>query len=329
MPLRQLVGALLRDGWSFERHVRGRWERIHNRRDGITLAGDGRGVRCEWQWTHPVDYCRFVPGAGVRLMRAALAEWPIGFADVLPPAATPDVTFLIGHRGLARLPHLLLTLRSIAAQRAAAVECIVVEQSAKPEIREALPSWARYLHQPAVAGEPYRRAATFNAGANAARGRLLVLHDNDMLVPERYAAEIVAHERAGWEVVDLKRFIFYLTKDESARVLAEQRLTLGERSELVIQNLHGGSIAITADAYEAIGGFDESFVGWGGEDVEFWERAETRRATRFGYLPIVHLWHEAQPEKIQVNDAPAVKRYFELAKMQVDERIARLANLRR
>ncbi len=61
----------------------------------------------------------------------------------------------------------------------------------------------------------------------------------------------------------------------------------------------GGSIALSRDAFHAIGGYDESFVGWGGEDNEFWERAQTRRVWPYGYLPFVHLWHAPQPEKLQ------------------------------
>jgi hypothetical protein len=324
MPLRQFLGALAYDGLRFERAVRGRWELMHNRSETITVDPAGRGVRCEWQWTSPVDYCRFVPRADVRLLRAALNEWPIAFADSRADDANPEVTFLIGHRGLSRLPQLLLTLRSIAAQSGVTVECIVIEQSHAREVQQALPDWVRYLHQPVNRADPYNRAATFNAGAAAARGRILILHDNDMLVPERYAAEVVAHADAGWEAIDLKRFIFYLTESETGRVLREQTLRLDERSEVVIQNLHGGSLAITREAYGAIGGFDETFVGWGGEDVEFWERAHTRRATFFGYLPIVHLWHAPQPEKLQANGAPAVKRYFDLAEIPAEERIARL-----
>jgi len=324
MPLRQLLGALLYDRRRFERDLRGRWDLIHNRSETITVNPDGPGVRCEWQWTSPVDYCRFVPRADVRLLRAALGTWPIGFANASPPAPEPQVTFLIGHRGRSRLPQLLLTLRSIAAQRDVPIECIVIEQAHAREVEHELPAWVRYLHQPAGEGDPYKRAQTFNEGAAAARGRILVLHDNDMLVPERYAAEIVAHADAGWEAIDLKRFIFYLTESETARVLREQKLQLDERSEVVIQNLRGGSVAITKSGYEAIGGFDEEFVGWGGEDLDFWERAETLRATRFGYLPIVHLWHAPQPEKLHGNEAPAVKRYAELARVPVAERIARL-----
>ena len=70
-------------------------------------------------------------------MARAFGEWPVAFAD--RPAsgeAGPDVSFVIGHRGLDRLPHLSRVLASIAAQEGAAVECIVVEQSAEPEIAE-------------------------------------------------------------------------------------------------------------------------------------------------------------------------------------------------
>jgi len=324
MPLRQFLGALVYDSRRFERDIRGRWDCIHNRSETITVNPDGPGVRCEWQWTSPVDYCRFVPRADVRLLRTALGAWPIGFADTVKENAHPEVTFLIGHRGRSRLPQLLLTLRSIAAQRDAAIECVVIEQAHAREVEHELPSWVRYIHQPAGEGDPYKRSQTFNAGAAAARGRVLVLHDNDMLVPERYAAEIVARAGEGWEAIDLKRFIFYLTEGETARVLREQTLHRDERSEVVIQNLHGGSVAITKGGYDAIGGFDEEFVGWGGEDLDFWERAETLRATRFGYLPIVHLWHAPQPEKLHGNEAPAVKRYTELAGVPAAERIARL-----
>jgi hypothetical protein len=323
MPLRQFLGALAYDGWRFERRVRGRWELIRNRSEVITVDESGHGVRCEWKWTSPVDYCRFVPGSGRRLMRAALAAWPIGSSPAPLTTGHPDVTFLIGHRGRARLPLLLATLGSIAAQSHASVECIVVEQAASAEVERDLPSWVRYIHQKVADDLPYNRAATFNVAAAVARGSILVLHDNDMLVPVRYAAELIRRCNQGWDALDLKRFIFYMTESDSVRSLRGEPFSISDRGE-VIQNLRGGSIAITRAGYAAIGGFDETFVGWGGEDVEFWERAETLRTNRFGYLPIIHLWHAPQPEKLLVNDAPAVKRYVELARVPVEERIARL-----
>jgi hypothetical protein len=69
-------------------------------------------------------------------------------------------------------------------------------------------------------------------------------------------------------------------------------------AEAIVQNLEaGGSVAMARDAFFAIGGFDESFVGWGGEDNEFWQRALVRKTWPYGYLPLVHLWHAPQPEK--------------------------------
>jgi hypothetical protein len=130
----------------------------------------------------------------------------------------------------------------------------------------------------------------------------LVLHDNDMLVPERYAADLVLKHRRGDEVVNLKRLIFYLSEEHTGEVFAHSASLAGRAPERIIQNLEaGGSLAVDRDAYFAVGGMDEEFVGWGGEDNEFWERALTRRVSSFGYLPIVHLWHRPQLGKRAVN----------------------------
>ena len=39
------------------------------------------------------------------------------------------------------------------------------------------------------------------------------------------------------------------------------------------------------------------------------------QAGAFGYLPFVHLWHEPQAGKVAGPEAPALKRYFELAEV--------------
>ncbi|HYC62598.1 MAG TPA: galactosyltransferase-related protein [Thermoanaerobaculia bacterium] len=311
MSLRHKLGALAYDWPRFLRHgLAGDPNLMRNRNEAIVT--DGRGVRCEWRFTSDLHIAKVYPFTANVLLRRTLSRWPIDNRDAPRMPGPPKVSFLIGHRGMERLPNLLATLRSIAGQIDVPIECIVIEQSAQREIEAALPTWVRYLHTPVARDFDYCRAATFNEAVRMARGDVIIAHDNDMLVPARYAAEVVDRVSEGAHFVDLKRFIFY--QDE-----------LGERITNVVQNLKGGSIAATKEAYLAIGGFDESFVGWGGEDLEFWERARAHgRVYEFGYLPIVHIWHRAQPGKIIGNAAPAMQRYEELRAIAPEERIRRL-----
>lgn len=207
------------------------------------------------------------------------------------------MSFIIGHRGLERLPHLMHVLGSIAGQRRGDIECIVIEQSSSPQVLDQLPTWVRSLHLPVTADFPFSRSWAFNVGARAASGDLLVFHDNDMLIPTAYTEELVRHHEAGYDVINLKRFVFYLDERQTERVF--QGLDLQDvKTRVVVQNLEGGgSLAVDREAFFELGGFDEEFVGWGGEDNEFWERSHLRAVWSYGYLPIVHLWHAPQPEK--------------------------------
>jgi hypothetical protein len=209
------------------------------------------------------------------------------------------VTFIVGHRGPERLPHLTFTLQSISRQTGVSLECIVVEQDREQTAPTHLPAWAHYVHTPPpYVGMPYCRAWAFNVGARLARSPLLVLHDSDMLIPETFAAELVLKHRQGYEFINLKRFVFYLSEDHTRSLFRGSTSLVGSSPECIVQNLEaGGSVAVDRAAYLDLGGMDEEFVGWGGEDNEFWERALTRRVWPFGCLPVVHLWHPPQPGK--------------------------------
>jgi len=308
--LRHRLGALAYDWPRFLRAMsgRGKWTAFRNRDERLSIDAATGGARCEWLFSSDLHIANVFPSAGRALMRRAFDEWPIESAPARRVPGPPRVSFIIGHRGEARLPLLLETLGSIAAQRDVPIECIVVEQSAAPTVN--LPSWVRHVHTPIESDAlPYNRSWAFNAGAKVAQSTLLVLHDNDILVPAAYASELLKRHAEGHEFIDLKRFLFYL--DEQKRL------------ERVSQNLLGGSIAADRDAYFAIGGFDESFVGWGGEDNELWERAATRRTFTFGYLPFVHLWHAPQAEKPAAQTA-GVQRFAELSRIPVEERIRAL-----
>ena len=323
--LKLKLGALVLDLPRYEWWLHRSWIRICNRNERLMTTPAQNAVACDWQWTSDLHVAKVFPLFGARLMRRALADWPFVFADAPASSSCGDaiqISFVIGHRGSARIAHLLSTLATIAAQRGVICECIVVEQSAVAEVRELLPKWVRYIHTPPpVADMPYCRSWTLNVGARLARGALLVLHDNDMLVPRAYAAELWARYQEGNKAINLKRFIFYLSEQHTRRIVASKALFTDEPVGTVVQNLEaGGSVAIEREAFLAIGGFDESFVGWGGEDNEFWERAETLTVWPYGYLPIVHLWHPAQPKKNDLTN-PTLRRFAERSAIPPADRI--------
>jgi hypothetical protein len=300
---------------------------FRNRDECLVVDKNKPGVECNWQWTSDLHITKVFSSLGLLLMKKALRDWPIKLqTEPKQQEGEIEISFIIGHHGKDRLPHLLTTLQSIAAQQGVSFECLVIEQSNVPEIKESLPSWVRYVHslipQPDL---PYNRSQAFNAGARVARGKILVLHDNDMLVPQHYGSQIVRICNLGHEIINLKRFIFYLSQEHSQRLFFSECSLTSVPPETVVQNLEaGGSVAVKRRAYFALGGFDESFVGWGGEDDEFWERAQTLQVWEHCYLPIVHLWHQPQPEKLQDRNAN-----IELFKMKrsvpVTQRIKQLS----
>lgn len=230
-------------------------------------------------------------------MASALKQWPIRVQHSAPGTKLPQISFVIPHRGRDRVDLLKLVIASIFSQQGAAVECIVVEQNSTREIG-ALPEGVRYIHLPhPTHPEPWRKSWAYNVGVAAARGSIVVCHDGDILVPERYAAEVLRQiDDRGFEAVHLQRFLFYLDREKTAEIGA-RRSVVPVRCERVNQNWQGGTLAITKAAYDAIGGFDERFVDWGGEDNEFFDRCTQLKQNVFGYLPFVHLWHPPQPTK--------------------------------
>lgn len=325
--VRQKLGALILDWPRYEWHLQSSWLHICNRDQRLTASADGRGIACNWQWTSDLHAPKVFPVLGIRLMARCLRDWPIEFAAA--PAQNGgevQLSFVIGHRGRERVPLLLSTLATVAAQRGVTCECIVVEQSVQSEIAQLLPPWVRYVHTPLpIPGMPYCRSWALNVGARAARGKVLVFHDNDTLIPQDYASELWARSQEGYEVINLKRFIFYLTEAHSRAVCAGDRRLSATPAEAIVQNAEAGaSVAMLRATFFAIGGYDEAFVGWGGEDNEFWGRALTRKAWPYSYLPVVHLWHAPQPEKEKQNRLSG-RLFLERSAIPPEHRIADLA----
>ncbi len=300
---RVMLGVVLLDLPRSIRNMHRRaWWRFSNRHDDLCFNPDGPGVYVDAPWSSDLHACRILPWLGRHMAKIALQEWPVSFQSPGCISHTPKVSFVIPHRGRERLPLLRATILSILAQVDVPVECIVVEQDHHQQLRERdLPRGTRLLHRlhptdPAA----WHFSWAFNEGTRAARADILVFHDGDILVPAGYAREIVRWLDQGWDAVYLQRILFCMNSTDTQSLCTSGVLSARWTPERVRQNWKGGTRAVRRSCFEAVGGFDESFTDWGGEDVELFDRLLAFRVYRYGYLPFVHVWHPPQAAK---NDA--------------------------
>lgn len=152
----------------------------------------------------------------------------------------PSIAFIVTCMG--RLTHLRESLPRLAAQPAS--ECILVDFSCP----EGCGAWAAANH-PAVrvvrvpGQEHFNLARARNAGAGSAGAPWLCFVDADVLVAPRFA--------------------------QALQPLLRDRRVL--RASPLEPELWGTHVVARADFWR-VGGYDECFEGWGGEDVDFFAR---------------------------------------------------------
>ncbi|HVJ75794.1 MAG TPA: galactosyltransferase-related protein [Casimicrobiaceae bacterium] len=180
------------------------------------------------------------------------------------------------------------------------IEVVVVEQDTHPRLLPPLAhDGARVVF--AYNGGPFNKAWGLNVGARASAGGVLLFGDADVIVPGGLGAAAALCADRG-QLVKPYLELVDLGPDESARVrelgpaAAPGRDPAGPRNRDGIGErlvLCGGWFAIRRDAFAALGGFDERFVGWGGEDDAMTIKVERARLATYELdgEPALHLWH--------------------------------------
>lgn len=303
--LRDLPGVLVRDLPRYRAALTatgsdtGGWASLCNRNEVLRQVEGCKGFQCQWKWGSELHAPLVLPSLGRRLMWSALRDWPIRFADrPVASGEAPRISFVIAHSGQNRVAQLVQTLRSLFAQVEVPCECIVVDQSETP-LLERLPPGIVYRHLDKSGMVPgWRKSWAFNVGARLARADILVFHDGDICAPAGYARELLQVLGDGRHAAaSVQRMLFYLTNEDTKHLFADDSVPDDGVPSPALQNWKGGTIAIRKDAFKAIGGFDEGFVDWGGEDDEFYDRCQLVGHCRAGYLPFVHLWHAPQAKR--------------------------------
>ena len=179
-------------------------------------------------------------------------------------------------------------------------EILVVEELAgEPWAPARVDSTVRHLA--IEADGPFNKSRLVNAGYRAARFDRLLVCDADMII-ERIALERALRALdAGMEMVRPWRHVIDLSAEDSAYYAKHGELPEGVRDSYPLDRqgvgeqvcLAGGMFAITKDLFRAVGGMDERFRGWGGEDDAFAIKvmARTRRHAIARDELAWHLWH--------------------------------------
>lgn len=328
---RKKIGCWLSERWRAELIIRmpriasaigWDWRDLHNRNETVEKDSVTGGRRCLWKDSSPLTVARFFPEFGGRFLKHCLRQWPVNFSPQ-PNAQSeiPEVSFVVGVRGTGRLPQFQTTILSLLGQKDCETEVVVVEQSFRKEFETIIPQGVRYLHTPATSADmPFNRSWCLNAGATIAKGRIVVLHDGDYVVPAHFARAVARIIQGDIQSARLPRYIFYFNQQDADTIQTELSFDSVRCMDKIVQN-NPTPMALTKESYLGIGGHDEAFYGWGGEDNEFLDRARTLRHCEGAFLPVFHLWHEEAPNRS--GDRNAV-RLQQIMSEPADERIARL-----
>lgn len=334
MPsIKEQLGCWLHERWRTELVLRApavarnlglRWVELKNRHESLKADPLSQGPICEWSDSSVLTVGRLFPSVATRLLTHCQREWPMTLCapDATSVASGPvDATVIVPVRGLGRLPLFRASLASLLAQQNAGIEIIVVEQDFENLYEAQLPQGITYLHARSTCPEmPFNKSWAINVAARHASGEILVLHDADHVVPTNYVASICSLLSKDVDATLPARFIFHMTEESTQEAVTTGALPQSPGIEKIVQN-NPTPLAVRRDAYWKIGGHDEAFFGWGGEDNEFLSRLATLRLSRGGFLPLIHLWHPPAPNKVAEGNQHQ-RRSIEA--VSAEQRIARL-----
>ncbi|MEV4561043.1 galactosyltransferase-related protein [Kitasatospora sp. NPDC049285] len=248
------------------------------------------------------------PGPAGRVPVRARADEPGGAAQVVVPFRDRGDD---GHR----LRNLLACLAALRDQEpvAGGYTVTVVEADDRPRHRELIEPLAdEYLFAPHPG--KFNKAWVVNAGVvnSAAKAETVCVFDADLLPDRSFVARSLDRFREPGVGAFLPyRDVLYL--DEGASEQAVRTRCVDAAAALDPAALRGfwmrrpvgGCVWLTREVFDRIGGMDERYEGWGGEDVDLVLRLQSATALYHWNDFLVHLHHPVvvpPPDEARRND---------------------------
>lgn len=183
-------------------------------------------------------------------------------------------------------------------------EPILVEQDSVPRLGGGLPH-PGCKHVFAYNPGPFNKSWGLNVGFRHSAHAWLAFADADIVFGAALDATLEHLEKGYWTIKPYRRLID-LDEAESARVRGGEFDFVPDRDDAKPNRegagehivFAGGVFLIARAAFVRMGGWDERFRGWGGEDDAFSYRLERARipGIELDSRPAVHLAHPRTPE---------------------------------
>src|SRR3954447_15789370 len=228
-----------------------------------------------------------------------------------------------------RPEHLERSLLSLACQRGVAgkFEVIVADDGSLDHTQKVVRNFSRNAPFPvrwiSHSHDGFRVARCRNDGVRASSASYLLFTDSDCIFPDDHLQKHLAARRHGIvRAGDCYRFDEAATEQIDSALIKSGRfvrfISLHERKRLFRKKikdpyyllvrhpkkpkLTGYNIGVSRADFEAVNGFDESFIGWGCEDDDIafrLRRAGRRIVSVLRYTHGFHLWHPSTPSRPQ------------------------------
>ncbi|WP_019435819.1 glycosyltransferase [Streptomyces sp. AA0539] len=230
-----------------------------------------------------------------------------GPASLSPDPATADVLIVVPFRdrgpGGMRLRNLMACLQALSDQSVSRhrYQVTVVESDDRPRWRQVIePLVDSYL----FAEKPgqFNKSWAVNAGVVHSPGQsdVICILDADALVDRDFVARNVARLRRPGTGGHLPYRDMQCLDPAATSAAIRQRVVRGVAdvdAEVLrafsVRRPVGCCLWVRASAFHAVGGMDERFEGWGGEDNDFAYRFDIFNALDSYHDPLLHMYHPA------------------------------------
>jgi N-terminal domain of galactosyltransferase len=143
----------------------------------------------------------------------------------------------------------------------------------------------------------FSRAQAINDAARSATGEIFIIHDGDIICSPKSIKDSLQLVRKKHWVIPYSK-VFDLTKKSTELIITNHPVWPKKGNYHYTERLNGkfltvgGVNVISRDSFNKVKGFDERFIGWGGEDDAFAFTADRICGVHSRLdTELLHLWH--------------------------------------